>query len=103
VASQTSSSNKSRYLHEIINVNRFQHVLEDFSSKITDHINLISERDIDYKISTKGINFDSMIGDEFNLESNDLPGGVSSKAIKIIETEKANTRTKLLVKDLYNL
>lgn len=103
VSSQTGSSNKARYLHDVINTDRFLHVLEDFSSKITDQINLRSERNIDYKFSTKGINFDSTIGDDFNLQVNDLPGQETSVGIKIIEIEKENTRTKLLAKDLYNI
>lgn len=103
VASQTSSSNKSRYLHDLINVDRFLHVLEDFTSKITDHINLRSERDITYNLSTKGINFDSMIGDDFNLEINDLAGGVSSVGVKLVEIDKGNTQTKIKAKDFYNI
>jgi hypothetical protein len=102
-ASQTASSNKARYLHNVINTDRFEHVLENYTAKITDQINLRSESDITYTFQTKGINFDSTIGDEYNLTSNDLPGQVNSKGIKIVEIEKGNTQTKLLAKDLYNL
>jgi len=102
-SSQTSSSNKARYLHDVINVNRYEHVLENYTAKISDQIDLRSERDITYSFKTKGLNFDSEIGDEFNLETNDLPGQESSRGVKIIEIEKSNTETKLLAKDLYNL
>lgn len=102
-SSQTASSNKARYLHDIINVDRYEHVLENYTAKITDQINLRSERDITYSFKTKGLNFDSEIGDEYNLEANDLPGQASSKGIKIIEIEKSNTETKILAKDLYNI
>lgn len=103
VSSQTDSSNKARYLHDVINTDRFQHVLENFTSKITDHINLRSERDITYSFQSKGINFDSTIGDEFDLTSNDLAGQVSSVGIKIVEINKGNTDTRILAKDFYNI
>ena len=102
-SSQTETSNKARYLHDILNTDRFLHVLEDYSSKISDQINLRSERDITYKFFSKGINFDSSIGDDFNLKANDLPGQESSIGVKLVEMEKGNTSTKLLAKDLYNI
>jgi hypothetical protein len=103
VSSQTESSNKARFLHELINVDRFIHVLEDFTSKITDQINVRSERDITYRFSTKGINFDSSIGDDFNLKANDLPDNNTSIGVKITDIEKGNTDTRIEAKDLYNI
>jgi len=103
VSSQTASSNKSRYLHGIDNTVRFRHVLESFVSKITDHINIKSERSILHTLTTKGINFDSEIGDEFILETNDIPGGSTSNDVKIIEIQKQNRETRILATDLYNL
>ena len=103
VSSQTLESNKSRYLHGIINADRFRHVLENFTTKITGQVGIRSERDIEYTFKTKGINFDSDIGDEFLLIPSSLPGQATSRGVKILETLKGNTNTSIVATDLYNI
>jgi len=103
ISSQTGSSNKSRYLHGVNATTRFRHVLEDFTTKIDDHINLRSERRVNYSFQTKGINFDSNLGDDYTLTANDIPGGSDSRSVKIIQIGKSNTQTEIVASDFLDI
>jgi hypothetical protein len=101
--SQTSESIKSRYLHDINRTTRFRHVLEDFSGKITDHINVRSERFALYRFVTKQLNYASELGDDFQLTKLGIPGQAANRDIKIMGITKEVDKTTIEASDLLNI
>ena len=102
-SSATGTSLKAEHLHEFKKVTRFRHVLEDYSSKITDAINVRSERWVKYEMDTKSINYDSKIGDDFLLSKNGILGNDSTKAVKLIRLDKKVNETRITASDFYNI
>lgn len=103
VSSATSESNKSKHLHGVDTTTRFRHVLEDFTSKVTDLINYRSERSATYSFRTKGQQFDSEVGDDFLLKKGNIPGQATSRNIKLLGLEKSAFETKVTATDLLNI
>lgn len=102
--SSASASNPiSGFLHGLQKTTRFRHVLEDFSTKINDHINLRSQRYAEYIFKTKQLNYLSQIGDDYLLTEVGLPSQSSSRSIKILSTSKSTDQTSIKASDLYNI
>lgn len=99
----TSENTKSAHLHAIENVNRFQHYLERMDNKISDHINVLSERRAIYSFRTKTPNLDSLLGDDVKLTRSGLLGDDTSRSVSILEISKKPSGVDLICSDLQNL
>lgn len=102
-SSATAVSVKAQYLHNINRATRFRHVLEDMTTKITDHINIKSNRLATYNFKTKQINYTSEIGDNINLVKNGIPGQAASRNVKIIGIKRKVNETTIKASDLLDL
>lgn len=101
--SVTKTSVKSKALHAVNIATRFRHVLEDYTTRSQDLINIRSERFALYRYKTKQQNYITQIGDDFLLKKNGLPGNVTNRSVKIIGYNKQINETSITATDLYNL
>jgi len=101
--SETVSSAVAEHLHGIKNTVRFRHVLETITSRIQDIFDILSHRRAIYRFSTATDNLDSEIGDDLQLESSQLLGGVASKDLKIISLDKSAGRADVEATDLLDI
>jgi hypothetical protein len=102
-SSKTASSTRAKYLHGINKTTRFIHVLEDISSRITDILNVRSNRFVYYTFKTKSKNLDTVIGDEFLLNRDGLLGNVATQSVVAIGVSKNNKNVSIEATDLYNI
>jgi len=98
--SVTVTSNKSRYLNEIENTFKFEHVLEKFNDVATKIAGFRAERTAKYLIDTKSINLDNNVGDDLEIIRDNILGGESSKQVKIISISKQTRRVQIITTDL---
>lgn len=101
--SATGESKKARYLHGLVNVDRFRHVLEELSSNIASHIGLKSMRSAKYTIATSTQDIDTELGNDLQLENKILLGQVSPTDVKVISIEKSPAKIIIEVSDLKGL
>lgn len=101
--SATASSNLSRYLHGVVNVTRFRHVLEEFTSNIQRHIDLRSERRAIYRFDTATEDIDSELGDDLLLDDKRVLGSSDQSAVKITSITKSPNRISIEASDLFRL
>ena len=101
--SVTLLNNKTIYLHGIDKTTRFRHVLASINARLTPIINFRSERKASYILTTKISNIDSIIGDQFQLQNEDILGGDATKDLVILSLNKSTAETKIIATDLYNV
>lgn len=65
--SKTLKNNRSLYLHDCNNTDRFRHVVDNIVPTLQKILAIRSERRVNYVLSTKGSNLDSQLGDEFKV------------------------------------
>lgn len=102
-SSASAENNISSYLHGVNKTTRFRHLLEDFTGKITDHINLRSERFTEYNFTTKQLNYLSNIGDDYLLSGLGLPNQDTTRSVKILSINKSTNQTSVRASDLLNI
>lgn len=102
-SSATVSSLKTKYLHNITNADRFVHVLEDITSRISAIAGVRGSRKSIYSFDTKVINLDNILGDDILLERRGILGGLTSKQLKIISISKSPSKTSLIATDLLGI
>lgn len=98
----TAESLKARYLHGLVNVDRFRHVLEELTTKIQDHINLKSMRKAKYTFETATQDIDSELGSDLEIDNKIVLGG-GTQDVKIVTIEKAPAKIKVQALDLKGL
>lgn len=99
----TAESTKARYLHGLVNVDRFRHCLEELTSKITDHINLKSMRAVRYSLATATEDIDTELGDDLELQNKIVLGSSDTQDVKITSIEKSPSSIRLEARDLKGL
>lgn len=90
---------KTEYLHGIVKTTRFQHCLEDITSRLSDILNFRSSQLVTYQMETGTKNLDSEIGEDFNLVKSGLLGE-NSKQVKLISIEKGSDKSTIILTDL---
>lgn len=95
----SASSNKAKYLHGIDRTTRFVHVLESMSTRLTGIMNSRSSRKGTYKLETKTLNLDSLIGQDYVLAYNTIDGN-STAPCKIVRMDKSPGKVGLILSDL---
>lgn len=98
--SASSENKKAKYLHDIVNVNRFRHVLEDFSTVVVNHIGLQSSRAVKYSFATATEDIDTELGDDLTLDNKILLGNPTSTNLKVVSIEKSPGRISIEASDL---
>lgn len=101
--SQSESYTKSKYLHDLINVNRLRHSLEVFDDFIDKHINLKSKRQVIYDFATATEDIDSDLGADLQLENSIVLGGSEISDVKITSIEKSPSKVSIKASDLKGL
>lgn len=96
----TAENVKAKYLHGIVNVDRFRHVLEELTSKITDHIGIKSSRSAKYSFATATQDIDTELGTDLQVENKILLGGSSAADVKVISIEKSPSKISIVASDL---
>jgi hypothetical protein len=96
---------KTTYLHGVSSINYFQHVLtEDSVYRVRTNIAaLLANRKLFLNLKTKGINFESLIGDDFKITSSKIIGSAGYKTAKILKINKSGIDTELRLSDLLGL
>lgn len=102
-ASATETSLTARYLHGINNANRFRHVLEKITDRITSIAGVYAQRKVNYQFETKAINLDSILGNDLLLKRDGILGNEASKQVKIMAITKSPRKTKLITTDLLGI
>jgi len=101
--SETVTSAVAEHLHGVKNTVRFRHVLEQITDRIADIFAIMSNRRAIYSFSTATKNLDSEIGDDLQLESDQLLGGESARDLKIISLDKSADRVDVEATDLLDI
>ncbi len=98
--SETRQSLKAQYLHGVVNVDRFRHVLEEISSRIDAHIGLKSSRRGRYNFETATQDIETEIGDDLQIENKIVLGGSEMADVKVISIDKSPARIRIEASDL---
>ena len=101
--SASDESAKAKHLHGINNVNRFRHVLNDITSRVSDILDLRSNRLAKYRYKTSTQDLDSELNDDLQLESDLLLGNDTEKDLKIVGLDKGLDDTEIEATDLGGL
>lgn len=101
--SETVSSDVTRYLHGVRVTRRFRHVLETITARIQDIFDILSKRRAVYRFTTATEHLDAEIGDDFQLESEQLLGASGSKDLKIISLDKSAQDVVVEASDLLDI
>ena len=101
--SVTVNSEKAKVLHGVNVTTRFRHVLEDYTTKASELLNVRSERFARYEYVSKQQNYISEIGDDVLLKKNGIPGQDPSRAVKILGLNKSVNQTTVTATDLLDL
>lgn len=87
--SKTLKNNRTLYLHDCNNTDRFRHVLDNIVPTLQKILAIRSERRVNYVLSTKGSNLDSKLGDEFKVVNDHaLPAPANEGVIVSIDGEQ---------------
>lgn len=97
------TSNKSKYLHEVVNLDRFKHPLYSISDRIQDHINLKSNRKAIYRYEVATEDVDSELGDDILISNRITLGESEEKSVKLVSIDKSTDRIGLEASDLLGI
>ena len=98
-SNETRTSNKASYLHDILNTDRFRHVLRFITDRIDDIFALRSRRSAIYRFATATQDIDSALGDDIQLENSIVLGDLETQDVKILSIEKTPKQTKISASD----
>ena len=93
----------SIYLHEMKKQKTINFITEDMTNSKNRIMDVLSNRRARVELTTKGTNFTSLLGDNFNILSDDIIGINASISIKILSINKKADETNIVGFDLYNL
>lgn len=99
----SASSVKAQYLHGVNRATRYRHILENFSTRVSDILDVLSNRRATYEFSSKQLDYDSEIGDDVELSKNNLLGNDSARDVKILGLNKRVNKTIIKAIDLLEL
>ncbi len=94
-------SDKAKYLHGIVNTNRFKHPFENLTDRIDAHMSLKSNRNATYNFEVATEDIDSSLGDDILLDNNIVP--IGSRSAKIISLEKSPGKILVEASDLLGI
>lgn len=101
--SETRDSAKAKFLHGLVNVDRFRHVLEEITSNIDYHIGIKSMRRATYTFETATQDIDTELGDDVELRNKIVLGGSGAVDVKIMGIEKSPAKIAMTAVDLKGL
>ncbi len=96
---------KGRFYHGINKSKSLKHIIEDiYNTGIGNKISFVlGNRRLTLSVDTKGYNFESIVGDDYTIESSKVVGSDGMKDIKLLSIDKAPTRTRISGIDLLGL
>lgn len=95
LSSTSASSNKSKFLNEVDNLETFRHLLDDISGRIDDIMSVRQARTATYSFDTSTENIDSVLGDEITLEADSINSGTVNAIVKSITKSTNKVTVKL--------
>lgn len=101
--STTVSNDAAKYLHDIEKTIRFRHVLNDISARLQTILDYRSQRRAIYSFQTATQDLAREIGDNLQLEGDNILGSDTEKDIKIITLDKQTDSTFVEASDLEEL
>lgn len=101
--SETVTSAVAKHLHGIANTVRFVHVLQEISSRIQDIFDILSNRKAVYRFSTASRDLAAEIGDDLQLDADEVLGGSGSVDLKIIGLDKSPDGVDVEATDLLDI
>lgn len=96
-------SKAALYLHETQKQKTINFITQDMDDAKVRIEKVLTNRRATLEFSTKGVNFDTLLGDCFNISSGDIIGGVSSILVQAMTIRKRADETTLSTIDFYNL
>jgi len=99
----TKTNDKARYLHKTENAIQFEHVLEDMTTRLQDILDVRSNPQNTYTFSVATEDLQSLIGDDIQLDSDNLLGIITSKDLTIIDINKGTSKVTVKATDLGDL
>lgn len=93
---------RARYLHGISNVKVLEHLLAS-PDRISEILDVLSERRANYSFKTKGHNFSTILSDDVKIVKDNLLGTNTERTIRIISINKKSNETTLIGTDLLGL
>lgn len=100
-ASLTNTQAEMQY--GVKKIKHINHVLLNMSESKQKILDILSRRRLKVSFKTKGINFESKVGDDLEIISNKLNGTSGSKVIKIMSIEKSASDTTVRGIDLLGI
>lgn len=96
------TDNKSTFLHGEERIKEFQHVLNDFDDRQTEHLEIRSSRQADYQYSIATEDIDSDLAKDITLDSDKItPSGTEN--VKITSIKRSADRVQVKATDLGEL
>lgn len=96
----SDTSNTSRYLHDVYNVDTVQIGIEPDEARVAEMAAIRQNRRVTYKLDTATNNLDSVIGDSVKLESPKVLGLGGSVDTAILSIDKSNDIVTIEIDDL---
>lgn len=87
------------FLHKTTLNKKYNHILAD-TSRMQKVIDILSKRSARYTFETKSKNSDTILGDEFEIERDDLLGSDTTVNIKVLGINKDSRKIKISSNDL---
>lgn len=79
--SKTLKNNRSVFLNDVVNVDRFRHVVDNIVPTLQKILAIRSKRRVNYVMSTHGVNLDSQLGDEFKVVNDHALSSPSNEGV----------------------
>lgn len=95
--------NRSAYLYGSNRSITIKYIMQYLSNSKQNILNVLKNRRYSIEFTTKGINFESILGDDITVESDSLIGGVSSRNYKILSIVQNAESTTIRAVDLLGL
>jgi hypothetical protein len=96
-------TSRAKHLHGIDKTKRIEHVVLSMANSKNKIAGILSNRRVNFELNTKGINFSSILGDDFTIVSDKIIGTAGEKDIKILEIDKRANETKIKGIDLIGI
>ena len=101
--SYTLTNEKAKHLHGTVNVNRVKHCMEIFIERLSDHLNLLSNRNVTYSYTVATEDIDTELGDDVLLSNPVVLGTSEERSVKIISIDKSSREIIIEASDLLGI
>lgn len=89
------TNDRALYLHEVENKRKIECVIQSVQNTKDRIQKVFGVPRLNFDLSTKGINFTSNIGDQYNIDSDEVAGGTATRSGVILGITKSNAQTNI--------